>query len=228
MPIANNRLWVLKMVGGLRAVKGDLKDSTILQQLVAKLRAGEGDDVDGPATPAKDASAAAGVSAGASGVAGEGTGDPMEALLGVVRGASNSKTRPARCDLVKTPENRKIFVRGTSVRVTVPMSPKPEEADTKQVVVYESKKGALFVHCQDLPWLLHYMYEEMQGKGAPKPVDDDGADDALDEKRPLDQEMVPFWDVDSGGQGRTNRRPKIGLEGSVSDRGEMGHRRCVD
>ena len=64
------------------------------------------------------------------------------------------------------------------------MSPKPEEADTKQLVVYENTQGVLFVECQDLPWLLHYMYEESQGKRVPEPIDDDGADDALDEKRP--------------------------------------------
>ena len=201
VPIAKTRLRVLKVVGGLSAVKGDLKDSTMLEQLVAKLRAGEGDSVGGPATPAKNASAAAGVSAGASAVAGEGARDPMADLLGVVKGASKSKTGPARGDQEKTLEKAKGFPRGTCVSVTMPMSPKPEEAHTKQLVVYENRPGAVFVQCQDLPWFLHYMYEEIQGKRVPEPIDDDGADDALDEKRPWTTRWCPSgaWTVEVKG-----------------------------
>ncbi len=81
------------------------------------------------------------------------------------------------------------------------MSPKPEEADTKQLVVYENKQGVLFVQCQILPWLLHYMYEEMQGKRVPEPIDDDGADDALDEKRPWTRRWCPsgMWTAEVKG-----------------------------
>eukprot|EP00959_Pyramimonas_sp_CCMP1952_P451929 9462197-Pyramimonas_sp.AAC.1 len=63
----------------------------------------------------------------------------------------------------------------------MPMSPKPDEADTKEVMVHENKHGQLLVQSQGLPWLLHYLYGESQGKSAPEPKDDD--DDALDEKR---------------------------------------------
>ena len=81
------------------------------------------------------------------------------------------------------------------------MSPKPEGADTKQLVVYENKQGVLFVECQDLTWLLHYMYEENQGKRVPEPIDDDGADDALDEKRPWTARWCPsgMWTVEVKG-----------------------------
>ena len=152
----------------------------------------------------------------------------MTALLGVVKGASKSKTGPARGDQEKTPEKPKGFRRGTFVRITVPLSPKPAKADTKELVVYVSKPGIIFVEAADLPWLLHYMYEENQGKRVPEPIDDDGADDALDENRPWTTRWAPLWDVDSGGQRRITRRPNMGLEDSGSDRGEMGHRLCVD
>ena len=101
----------------------------------------------------------------------------MSALVGVVQGASKSKKGPARGDLEETPEKPKGFPRGTLVRITVPLSPKPAEADTKELVVYLSKPGVIFVEAADLPWLLHYMYEENQGKRVPEPIDDDGADD---------------------------------------------------
>ena len=91
VPISRNRLWVLKVVGGQSAVKGDLKASTLLDELVAKLRAGQGDTVDGPATPVKDASAAAGVSPGASAAAGEGARDPMAAPSEPSRAHRNPK-----------------------------------------------------------------------------------------------------------------------------------------
>ena len=103
---AIERGWI-KVIGGQSAVKGDLKASTLLDQLVAKLRAGEGDNAGGPATPAKYASAAAGVSAIAAAVAGEGARDPMAALLGVIQGASKSKKGPARGDPEKSEEKPK-------------------------------------------------------------------------------------------------------------------------
>ena len=125
----------------------------------------------------------------------------MAALLGVVQGASKSKKGPARGDLEKTPEKPKGFPRGTLVRVTVPLSPKPAEADTKELVVYLSKPGVIFVEAADLPWLLHYMYEENQGKRVPEPIDDDGADDALDENRPWTTKWAPsgMWTVEVKG-----------------------------
>ena len=122
--------------------------------------------------------------------------DPMAELLGAVKGASKVKTVAARGQEEKTPEKPKAFARGTLCRVTVPMSPKPDEADTKQLVVYENKQGVLHVKCQDLPWLMHYLYEETQGKSVPEPNDDD--DDALDENRPWTTRWCPsgVWTVD--------------------------------
>eukprot|EP00959_Pyramimonas_sp_CCMP1952_P139806 2925768-Pyramimonas_sp.AAC.1 len=79
----------------------------------------------------------------------------MADLLGTVKGASKAQ---------KTPEKQKGFSRGTLCRVTMPMSPKPYEADTKEVMVYENKHGQLLAQSQDLPWLLHYLCEESQGK----------------------------------------------------------------
>eukprot|EP00959_Pyramimonas_sp_CCMP1952_P191326 4000685-Pyramimonas_sp.AAC.1 len=65
----------------------------------------------------------------------------------------------------------------------MPMSPEPDEADTKEVSVYGNRYGQLLVQSQDLPWFLRYLREESHGKSAPEPNDDD-EDDALDEKRP--------------------------------------------
>ena len=198
VPIGKHRLWVLKVVGGLSAVKGALNATTMLEQLVAKLRAGEGDNLGGPGTPAKDAPAAAGASAGASAAAEEGARDPMANLLGAVQGASKvKKKRPSRGDHETTPEKPRGFPRGTLARVTVPMSPKPDEADTKHVVVYENKQGVLFVQCEDLPWLLHFLYEENEGHSVPDPTEEESPDDALDEKRPWTTRWCPsgMWTV---------------------------------
>ena len=195
VPVGKHRLWVLKVVGGHGAVKGALNETTLLEQLHAKLRAGEGDNVCDKGTPAKTAPAAAGAPAGASAAAGEEARDPMADLLGTVKGAPKAKKVAARGQPEKTPEKSKGCPRGTLCRVTVPMSPDPDEADTKQVVVYENKQGILFVQSQDLPWLLQYLYEEVQGKSVPEPKDDD--DDALDEKRPWTTRWCPsgMWTV---------------------------------
>ncbi len=83
----------------------------------------------------------------------------------------------------------------------MPMSPKPEEAERKELYVYQNKQGVLYVQCDELPWLLHYMYEELQGKRVPEPIDDDGADDVLDEERPWTTRWCPsgMWTVEVTG-----------------------------
>ena len=68
------------------------------------------------------------------------------------------------------------------MQLNVPTSPTPGEPDRKCLCVYESKQGVLFVRAEDLPWLLHYMYEETQGKGVPEPTDDN--EESLDDARP--------------------------------------------
>ena len=45
MPVGKNRFWVLKVVGGGAAVKGDLQHATLLEQLYTDLREGRGDRV---------------------------------------------------------------------------------------------------------------------------------------------------------------------------------------
>ncbi len=102
VPITRNRLWVLKMVGGLSAVKGDFKFVNILNEVVRKFNSGQGEDVSGPTTPAKQkAPAAAGVEAGCSVAAGKdrkGDADPMAALLGAIApaGKQNAVEKPRR------------------------------------------------------------------------------------------------------------------------------------
>ena len=102
--VGKHRLWVLKVVGGLSAVKGALNATTMLEHLHGMLRAGQGDNAGGAGTPAKVAPAAAGVAAGASAAAEEGGKDPMSDLLGAVNGASKVKKVPARGQQEKAPE----------------------------------------------------------------------------------------------------------------------------
>ncbi len=179
VPVSKQRLWVLKVVGGPSAVKGDFKFSNILNDVAAKLRSGEGECAMGILTPPKTVPAAAGAAAAE---------DPMGALV-----------RASKTGVVaKTPEKRKGFARGSCVKVTVPMSPKPEETQTKSIVVYQNKRGVLFFAGQDLPWLMRYMYDELEGKRVPEPVDDDGFEDDLDETRPWTARWCPSgtWTVE--------------------------------
>eukprot|EP00959_Pyramimonas_sp_CCMP1952_P171868 3591330-Pyramimonas_sp.AAC.1 len=67
----------------------------------------------------------------------------MADLLGAVKGASKAKKVVARGQPEKTLEKQKGFSRGALCRVTMPMSPKPDEADATEVMVYENKHGQL-------------------------------------------------------------------------------------
>ncbi len=73
----------------------------------------------------------------------------------------------------------------------------------------------LFVQRQDLPWLLHYMYQETESKRVPEPVDDGGADDVLDEKRAWTSRWCPSgtWTVEVKGGPMAGRK----LASSVKD-----------
>ena len=96
VPVGKHRLCMLKVVRGLSAVKGALNETTMLEQVLGKLRVGEGGNVDEASTPVKNASAAAGVAAGSPAAAGEKGRDPMADLLGTVKGASKAKKVAAR------------------------------------------------------------------------------------------------------------------------------------
>ena len=198
VPVAKNRMWVLKVVGGGTAVKGGLQATTLCNQVHAKLREGDGDVLLEHGTPRKEAPAAAGASPGGSAAAEAEAQDPMAALLGSVQGASKGqKQGPSRDDPLRTPQKRQGFPRRTVARVTVPMSPKPGEVDTKQVVVYENRAGVLCVHCEDLPWFLQYLHEETTGASVPEPGPEEESDDALDERHPWTTRWCPSgaWTV---------------------------------
>ncbi len=53
VPVGKHRLCMLKVVRGLSAVKGALNETTMLEQVLGKLRVGEGDNVDEASTPVK-------------------------------------------------------------------------------------------------------------------------------------------------------------------------------
>ena len=79
--------------------------------------------------------------------------------------------------------------------LSVPMSPRPDEPATKRLLVYETRHGSLFVQAEDLPWLLHYLYEETQGGAIPEPQDADAG--PLDDSRPWVTRWCPSgaWHV---------------------------------
>ena len=62
----------------------------------------------------------------------------------------------------------------------MPRSPRPDESRTVQLLIHENIRGTLYVQGDDLPWILRYGSEEMQGALVPEPPDDsdDMEDDA--------------------------------------------------
>ena len=114
--------------------------------------------------------------------------DPMDEL-------TSSATTTAR-----TPPKAKGHPRRALVLLTVPMSPRPDEPATKELLVYESRHGALFVQAEDLPWLLHYLYEETQGGAIPELQEEPDAG-PLDDSRPWVTRWSPSgeWHVEVKG-----------------------------
>ena len=162
--VAKNRFWVLKVVGGGAAVKGDLQHTTLLDTLFSELREGAGECVAEPQSPEKVATAVAGARAPQAGV------DRMAQLTRALEPTA------------KTPKKRRKRLRGTVVLLCVKKSARPDEPDTKRVMVYETRHGALFIRSTDLPWFLHYMYEETQGAAIPEPAAADAG--SVDDSRP--------------------------------------------
>ena len=64
----------------------------------------------------------------------------------------------------------------------MPYSPRPDDSRTMELLIYENVRGTLYVQGDDLPWILRYVYEEMQGARVPEPPDD-GDDMEDDESR---------------------------------------------
>ena len=79
----------------------------------------------------------------------------------------------------------------------VPLSPSPGELERKQILVYENKQGALYVQGSELPWLLKYLHQEMQGASVPEPADAEKDEAGWDESRPWVARWCPSgaWTV---------------------------------
>ena len=186
VPVGKNRFWVLKVVGGSAAVKGDLQHTTLMGTLYSELRSGAGESVADPDTPEKIgvAIAAAGASAPDVGA------DPMEELT---RGIA----QPAR----KTPKQAKKRPRGTVATLCVPKSARPDEPAMQRVMVYETPNASLFIRSKDLPWFLRYMYEETQGVAIPEPAPADAG--PAEDSRPWVSRWCPTgaWHVQVTGGG---------------------------
>ena len=180
VPMGKNRFWVLKTVGGAGAVKGDLQHANLLESLHADLREGRGERLASLPSPEKEKvrRAVARVSEA------DARPDPMLEL-------TTSLATPAR-----TPKKVKGHPRGSLVSLCVAKSPRPDEAETQKLLVYESRHGALFVHAEALPWILHYLYEETQGAAIPEPTDAD--EGPLDDDRPWVTRWCPTgaWHVE--------------------------------
>ena len=181
--VAKNRYWVLKVVGGGDAVRGDLQHTTAMDRLYSELRSGRGDSLADPhqATPEKTAFAVARASAPEVGA------DRMEELT--------RAHDPAGKTPKKTPK-KETRRRGTVAHLCVPKSARPDEPGTQRVMAYETRSGALFIRTTDLPWFLHYMYEETLGAAIPEPAPADaGPEDA---SRPW---VTKWYPADAGTSG---------------------------
>ena len=156
VPVLVNDFWMLKVVGGLDALKGSLKDSEIVDTIKNKLLS----------LDASSHAPAAGEAAG------EGEADPMSSL-DRTDGAGGPKAKPKPAQK-RAKRHRSAW--NEPQRIGVPLRPQdPPDGHHITAMLSGNPKGGqkLFIAADDLPWLCEYMLGELHGAGVPEPRDPD-------------------------------------------------------
>ena len=102
-----------------------------------------------------------------------------------------STNRPCKT-IKKGRENKYSFV-SQVVRITMPEWPPEaltgsEVPETRAVSVFVEGTGVLWIHSDDLEWLIRFMMIQQQLKGVPAVAEDDEGPDAAER---MDFEMTP-------------------------------------
>ena len=170
-----NAKWVLKVVGGASAVKGELRESTVIEDLRKKVDTAtlECDNVETPSKAAR-VPAAAGTREPSSHIKEKAKPDRMAKIACLSEHeegrVKRAKRNPRPCDQV--------------VCVEMPKCPSDPTGEKVQVRVLPLRFNSQWIHTADIPWLMNYMRWEVLGGNIPDPAATEAAPPAVADGAP--------------------------------------------